>query len=89
MKSYQEIPEVVEYLQAQQLLELSKLAEFGITEGEHQIELCKEELKTAINLTEQEEILLQVKNIQQHIDVCHQTLNFFTSEFRSLVYLFN
>lgn len=89
MKRYQDIPEVVEYMQLNELLELANLAKYGIREGNSQIELCKEELKTAICDVERENILLQIKDIQQHIYVCQETLRFFTHELKSLVYLLN
>lgn len=89
MKKYQEIPEIEEYIQAQELMMLADLARFGINEGNFQIELCKEELKTITDMDEQEEILLQVKDIQQHINTCKETLKFFKTELKSLVYIFN
>jgi Mg2+ and Co2+ transporter CorA len=89
MKKYQEIPEIEEYIQAQELMMLADLARFGISEGNFQIELCKDELKEITNMDEREEILLQVKDIQQHIDTCQNSLKFFKTELKSLVYIFN
>ena len=89
MTKYQEIPEIEEYIQAQELMMLVDLARFGISEGNFQIELCKDELKEIKNIDEQEEILLQVKDIQHHIDTCQDSLKFFRVELKSLVHIFN
>jgi len=89
MKKYQDIPEITEYIQAQELMMLADLARFGISEGKFQLELCKEELKTIPDMDEREEILLQAKDIQHHIDTCNETLKFFKTELKSLVHIFN
>ena len=82
-------PEIREYQQLEELIELASLAKAGIAEGNKHIQVGKEFLKQTSCLEEREKVLESIQKLQQHVFVCENTLEFFQNEIKQLNYILN